>query len=40
MVLKEPEHEQQQRDLDTWCPGARVGEVIETPLNPVLYQPG
>jgi ectoine hydroxylase-related dioxygenase (phytanoyl-CoA dioxygenase family) len=40
MVLKEPEHEQQQRDLDTWCPGARVGEVIETPLNPVLYRQG
>ena len=34
MVLKAPENENQAHDRDTWCPGARVGEVIETPLNP------
>ena len=38
MRLKEPENENQQADWDTWCPGASVGEVIDTPLNPVLYQ--
>jgi hypothetical protein len=27
----------QQNDWDTWCPGAVVGEVIETGINPVLY---
>ncbi|MGZ8558214.1 MAG: phytanoyl-CoA dioxygenase family protein [Chitinophagaceae bacterium] len=38
MRLKEPENENQQADWDTWCPGAVVGEVIDTPLNPVLYE--
>jgi len=38
MKLKQPENANQQNDWDTWCPGARVGEVIETELNPLLYQ--
>jgi len=38
MRLSEPVNENQQADWDTWCPGAVVGEVIDTPLNPVLYQ--
>ncbi|MCU0374113.1 MAG: phytanoyl-CoA dioxygenase family protein [Chitinophagaceae bacterium] len=38
MRLKQPENANQQNDWDTWCPGARVGEVIETELNPLLYQ--
>ncbi len=38
MVLKAPENTQQQNDWETWCPGARVGEVIETPLNPILFE--
>ena len=37
MTLKEPENENQQNDWDTWCPGAEIGELIDTPLNPVLY---
>ena len=37
MHLKTPENSNQQNDWDTWCPGARVGEIINTPLNPVLY---
>lgn len=36
MKLKAPENENQQADWDTWCPGAKIGEVIDTPLNPVL----
>ena len=39
MVLKEPENKNQVNDWNTWCPGAKVGEIINTPLNPVLYQP-
>ncbi len=35
--LKEPENTNQQADWDAWCPGAEVGEIIDTPLNPVLY---
>lgn len=38
MRLKEPENENQQADWDTWCPGATVGDIIDTPLNPILYQ--
>ncbi len=37
MRLKEPENENQKLDRDTWCPGARPGGIIDTPLNPVLY---
>lgn len=38
MLLKQPENENQIADWNTWCPGAVVGEVIDTPINPILYQ--
>lgn len=38
MILKEPENENQVKDWNTWCPGAKIGEVINSPINPVLYQ--
>jgi len=37
MHLKKPENQNQIDDWHTWCPGAEVGEVIHTRLNPVLY---
>ena len=37
MRLKAPENENQELDWKTWCPGASVGEIIDTPLNPVIY---
>jgi ectoine hydroxylase-related dioxygenase (phytanoyl-CoA dioxygenase family) len=37
MALKEPENEHQVNDWNSWCPGAKVGEVIRTPRNPLLY---
>ncbi len=37
MSLKKPENQNQQNDWDTWCPGAKIGEKIESPLNPILY---
>lgn len=37
MRLKAPSNRMQEIDLDAWCPGARVGEVIDTPKNPLLY---
>jgi ectoine hydroxylase-related dioxygenase (phytanoyl-CoA dioxygenase family) len=37
MRLKQPDNENQVNDWNTWCPGAKVGEVIATPLNPVLF---
>lgn len=36
MLLKKPENNNQLNDWNTWCPGAKVGEVINTPLNPVI----
>lgn len=38
MILKAPENHNQIKDWETWCPGAVVGKVIDTPLNPVLYE--
>src|SRR5882672_645603 len=37
MRLAAPRNENQQNDWDTWCPGAKVGEPIETSINPVLW---
>lgn len=37
MRLKKPENKNQQADWETWCPGATIGEIINTPLNPVIY---
>lgn len=37
MVLKNPENKNQIHDWNTWCPGATVGEIINSPLNPILF---
>ena len=37
MKLAQPQNDNQINDWNTWCPGAIVGEVIESPLNPILY---
>jgi ectoine hydroxylase-related dioxygenase (phytanoyl-CoA dioxygenase family) len=37
MILKNPENKNQINDWNTWCPGAKIGEVINTPINPILY---
>lgn len=36
--LKAPENHMQQADWDTWCTGATIGEIIDTPKNPVLFE--
>ncbi|NOS54888.1 MAG: phytanoyl-CoA dioxygenase [Cyclobacteriaceae bacterium] len=38
MKLKNPENKNQINDWNTWCPGATVGEVINSPINPILFQ--
>ena len=38
MRLKQPSNENQQADWDTWCPNSVVGEVINSPINPILYE--
>ncbi|NJL30347.1 MAG: phytanoyl-CoA dioxygenase family protein [Phycisphaerales bacterium] len=35
--LIQPQHKAQEKDWNNWLPGAKVGEVVDTPLNPVLY---
>jgi ectoine hydroxylase-related dioxygenase (phytanoyl-CoA dioxygenase family) len=38
MKLKEPKNSGQLKDWKTWCPGAKLDEVIQTHLNPILYE--
>ncbi|MBI9042780.1 phytanoyl-CoA dioxygenase family protein [Lutibacter sp.] len=37
MKLIKPSSGEQQNDRKTWCPGVKVGEIINSPLNPKLY---
>ena len=37
MILKQPENEGQINDWNTWCPNVKVGSVINSHLNPVLF---
>ena len=34
--LKKPENKNQENDWHTWCPGAEIGKIIDTHLNPVV----
>jgi ectoine hydroxylase-related dioxygenase (phytanoyl-CoA dioxygenase family) len=36
--LKQPENKNQVNDWNTWCPGTIVGEEINSPLNPILFE--
>jgi ectoine hydroxylase-related dioxygenase (phytanoyl-CoA dioxygenase family) len=38
MKLKNPDNKNQINDWNTWCPGATIGEVINSPINPIVYQ--
>ena len=37
MILKNSDNKNQEHDWHTWCPGAEIGKIINTPINPVLY---
>jgi len=37
MRLAAPKNKSQKSDWESWCPGARIGEIIDSPINPVLY---
>jgi hypothetical protein len=37
MRLAEPKNKNQQNDWDTWTPSTRIGDVMDDPLNPVLW---
>lgn len=36
--LKAPENKGQQNDWETWCPGILIGETVNSPLNPILFE--
>lgn len=38
MRLESPSNDGQVNDWNTWCPGAKIGAVIDTHLNPILYK--
>jgi hypothetical protein len=38
MRLKSPTNENQVNDWNTWCPSAKIGGVINTKLNPIIYK--
>ncbi len=38
MRLAEPVNHMQAADWEKWCPGARIGEVIDTPINPLIWR--
>jgi len=38
MTLKNPENKNQINDWNAWCPGAKIGAVIDSPINPVIFQ--
>jgi ectoine hydroxylase-related dioxygenase (phytanoyl-CoA dioxygenase family) len=37
MRLGEPQNPFQEYDRKTWCPGTEIGEVMRSPLNPVVF---
>jgi ectoine hydroxylase-related dioxygenase (phytanoyl-CoA dioxygenase family) len=37
MRLAEPKNKNQQLDWETWTPSTQIGEVMDDPLNPILY---
>jgi ectoine hydroxylase-related dioxygenase (phytanoyl-CoA dioxygenase family) len=37
MRLAKPKNSNQQLDWDTWTPSTQIGEVLDDPLNPILY---
>ncbi len=37
MTLATPKNKNQMNDMECWCPGIGIGDVVASPLNPVLY---
>lgn len=35
--LIEPKNKNHKVDWDTWMPGVKIGEVVDSPLNPLIY---
>jgi ectoine hydroxylase-related dioxygenase (phytanoyl-CoA dioxygenase family) len=37
MKLAAPKRREQEMDWKNWCSGAQVGQIVDTPTNPVIY---
>lgn len=37
MRLSRPKNKNQIADIERWCPGVQPGEIVASPLNPVIY---
>ena len=37
MRLVAPKNKNQIADTERWCPGVQIGEIVSSPLNPVIY---
>jgi hypothetical protein len=37
MRLDAPKNKNQQLDWEVWTPSTQIGEVMDDPLNPILY---
>ena len=37
MRLVSPKNKNQVNDIERWCPGVKVGDLVASPLNPVIY---
>lgn len=37
MRLATPKRREQESDRKNWCGGAQIGEIIDTPMNPLIY---
>ena len=37
MKLAEPKNSNQVKDMNVWCPGVKIGETINSELNPILF---
>jgi ectoine hydroxylase-related dioxygenase (phytanoyl-CoA dioxygenase family) len=37
MRLQKPANDNQKVDQEVWCPGVKIGEIIDSELNPVIY---
>jgi len=40
MKLAEPKNQSQKNDKEGWCPGVKIGEVIDIPTTPLMYTKG
>ena len=38
MKLKKPENINQESDKKNWCPGIKIGDIIMSEKNPIIYE--